>query len=427
MSRWLVKRILRASGIHSRYRIPWNWKVGTRLYSKGSFKKTYRQEAFKVLIQEVYRNSKFYREHLEKYNLKNVRTPADLGDFFTYPAQLENHPEDFICQKPDIYFETSGSSGRPKKIGLTREDFLLLAFTTAHGLKKMGVKKNDLFLNAYSYGIWVPGLILQNALEMLGVPVVPVGHQKPEVIFEKIVDYRPTIVGILPSSLIVITKLAERYKKELPKIRWFQTGAQHIPLKTKEWIKTVWGANVVNGYGATEFGGTFAIECYEGKGYHFNDLLFWVEILNPDQDGYGELVVTTLAFRCMPLIRYRIGDITRFVNDRCDCPFRTAKIDYILGRKDDMFKAAGNNLYPGYFSKAVVEGVFLGVEIDTKEEIDRIKIRVTEGSKVDLKRLDTFILDTIEKDELIVETKFESPDSHTRRKIPEVIDLRSWD
>lgn len=116
MSRWLVKRILRASGIHSRYRIPWNWKLGTHLYTKESFKKTYRQEAFKLLIQEVYHNSKFYREHLDGYNLKNVRTPEDLGDFFTYPEQLENHPEDFICQEPAIYFETSGSSGKPRKL-----------------------------------------------------------------------------------------------------------------------------------------------------------------------------------------------------------------------------------------------------------------------------------------------------------------------
>ncbi|AKI97668.1 phenylacetate--CoA ligase family protein [Kosmotoga pacifica] len=427
MSRWLVKRILGAPELRSKYRIPWSWKLGTRLYNKKSFKETYKQEAFMLLIQEICRNSKFYREHLERFNLKKIRTPEDLGDFFTYPEQLESHPEDFVCKKPDIYFETSGSSGSPKKIGFTREDFLLLAFTTAYGLKKMGVKKNDLYLNAYSYGIWVPGLIIQNALEMLSVPVIPVSHQKPEVIFEKIIDYKPTIVGILPSSLIAITKLAEKCKKELPKIRWFQTGAQHIPRETKEWIKTVWGAKTINGYGATEFGGTFAVECNEGKGYHFNDLLFWVEILNPDQNGYGELVVTTLAFQCMPLIRYRIGDITRFVDDSCDCSFGAAKIDYILGRKDNMFKAAGNNFYPKYFSKAVVEGVFLGVEIDTKESIDRIKIRIVEGSKVDLKRLDTFILDTIEKDELIVETKSESPDSHTGRKIPEVIDLRSRD
>jgi len=425
MGRWLIRRIIKASGLHSGYRIPWNWKLGASLYGKESFKKTYREEAFKFILREAHQNSKFYRDHLERYNFKSIKTPEDLGDFFTYPEQLESYPEDFICQKPDIYFETSGSSGKPKRVGFTYEDFLLLAFSTAQGFEKMGMEKNDLYLNAYSYGIWVPGLIIQNALGMLGVPAIPVGHQKPEVIFEKILTYKPSIVGILPSSLIIITKLAKEYNGELPKISWFLTGAQHIPAKTKEWIKSIWNADVINGYGATEFGGTFAVECEEGKGYHFNDLMFWVEIVDPDQRGYGELAVTTLAFKCMPLIRYRIGDITRFVHDSCNCSLGTEKIDYILGRKDDMFKAAGNNLYPGYFSKAVVEGVFLGVEIDTREGVDCIKIRVTEGSKIDLKKLDTFILDTIEKGEIIVETKFESLDSRIRRKIPKLIDLRS--
>lgn len=39
MRRWLIRRIIKASGLHSGYRIPWNWKLGASLYGKESFKK----------------------------------------------------------------------------------------------------------------------------------------------------------------------------------------------------------------------------------------------------------------------------------------------------------------------------------------------------------------------------------------------------
>jgi phenylacetate-coenzyme A ligase PaaK-like adenylate-forming protein len=67
------------------------------------------------------------------------------------------------------------------------------------------------------------------------------------------------------------------------------------------------------------------VECAARRGYHLReaDLLF--EIVSQDTgapvtDGMpGEVVFTTLSRGGMPLIRYRRGDISRFVPDPCPC------------------------------------------------------------------------------------------------------------
>ena len=52
-------------------------------------------------------------------------------------------------------------------------------------------------------------------------------------------------------------------------------------------------------------------------GYHLDDFNIYFEILDRDENGYGELVATTLARRTMPFIRYRVHDVTRFIEAPC--------------------------------------------------------------------------------------------------------------
>ena len=61
-----------------------------------------------------------------------------------------------------------------------------------------------------------------------------------------------------------------------------------------------------------------AAECREGKGaLHVFDDHFLPEVVDPDTgeptDGLGELVLTTLTKEALPVVRYRTGDVTRFV------------------------------------------------------------------------------------------------------------------
>src|SRR5207237_659925 len=67
-----------------------------------------------------------------------------------------------------------------------------------------------------------------------------------------------------------------------------------------------------------------AAECREGKGeLHVFDDHFLPEVVDPDSGETmmpgerGELVLTTLTKEAFPVLRYRTGDVTSFVDGPC--------------------------------------------------------------------------------------------------------------
>jgi phenylacetate-CoA ligase len=82
-----------------------------------------------------------------------------------------------------------------------------------------------------------------------------------------------------------------------------------------------------------------AAECREGKGaLHVFDDHFLPEILDPETGrpaagaALGELVLTTLTKEALPVLRYRTGDVTRFVDGGCACGRTHARIARFSGR-----------------------------------------------------------------------------------------------
>ena len=82
-------------------------------------------------------------------------------------------------------------------------------------------------------------------------------------------------------------------------------------------LPRVFGVPVFNLYGSTETGHLLMEdECGEMKPSYEKAFL---EIVNADERGVGELVVTTLTNDYMPLVRYRIGDLA----ERIERPYGT--------------------------------------------------------------------------------------------------------
>lgn len=88
--------------------------------------------------------------------------------------------------------------------------------------------------------------------------------------------------------------------------------------------------------GLREFG-TIAATCVAGT-YHVESERCWIEVVNPatgtplPEGEYGEMVVTALDNRVMPLLRYRTGDFVRLVERRCGCGKPHKAIEDFSGR-----------------------------------------------------------------------------------------------
>src|SRR6059036_883337 len=67
---------------------------------------------FRTTVRWVASRSAFYRRKFQEHRIDPamVRCPADLGNIFTTSTDLLTHPvEDFLCDRPQLGFETTRS------------------------------------------------------------------------------------------------------------------------------------------------------------------------------------------------------------------------------------------------------------------------------------------------------------------------------
>ena len=68
----------------------------------------------------------------------------------------------------------------------------------------------------------------------------------------------------------------------------------------------------------------------------------------------GELVITTLTKEALPMVRYRTGDITHIIPDKCICGRTHRRMARAKGRSDDMLVIRGVNVYPSAVEEALI-------------------------------------------------------------------------
>ena len=118
----------------------------------------------------------------------------------------------------------------------------------------------------------------------------------------------------------------------------------------REIIASAFGCAVANGYGGRD-AGFIAHECPHG-GMHVSAEDIVVEIV--DADGRvlppgeaGEIVVTNMATREFPFVRYRTGDVGVLDSEACECGRGLPMLKEIQGRTTDFVVAADGTVMHG--------------------------------------------------------------------------------
>ncbi len=317
--------------------------------------------AFREMVRYAYQCSKFYKTKFDEKGIdpSKVQRPEDLGDFYTLPQDIIEHAEDFICQRPHIVFESSGTSGRNKRVYYTQQELNNIGRSNAIGLFEIGLSPEDRIVNAFDFCIWIPGMVTQKGLEQSRIFSVAAGKVDPAEVYRRLSTYGINVVMGEPTWLIKLTEIAEQ-EGGFP-LKMLIGGAEAMPQAARSWMTRVWkGAKVRMMYGTVESSGAMAFENDEVcDGYHINENNFYTEIYRPDPEGYGEIVFTTLDRYTMPLIRYRNRDISRLCQELCPCGLSFRKLSRLRGRADEMVVASGGNLYPLMFEDILkeIEGI----------------------------------------------------------------------
>jgi phenylacetate-CoA ligase len=310
--------------------------------------------AFRETVRYAAKHQTFFKAKLKEHGLDSsiIRNPEDLGELFTTPDDLIGRPaEDFLCRSPQLVFETTGTSGPPKRVYFTYDELEQSARYEAAGLWENGVRPGDRVVCAFDAGYWVSSWVTFFACQHLGVFCSAAGKPQPREVYARIGAYHYNVIIADPTWLVSLTEIAG--KEGVFPVKLIVAAGDRMTDPYRKYVQEVWNAPVILGYGSTEAGGGLGMECRMGRGYHVDEFNFLFEIVEPDRDGYGELVITTLARRTEPLIRYRARDITRLLESRCPCGIGLRRLDAIRGRRDEMVVMGAGNMHPAIFERVL--------------------------------------------------------------------------
>lgn len=91
-------------------------------------------------------------------------------------------------------------------------------------------------------------------------------------------------------------------------------------------------------------------------------------------------MITMLQKEALPMIRFRIGDITYLADETCPCGRTHPRIGRITGRVDDMLIIRGINVFPSQIEHALMNipevGQHFQIEVDRKGALDEMLVKV---------------------------------------------------
>jgi phenylacetate-CoA ligase len=333
--------------------------------------------ALRAQVDHAYANSPFYRRKLDA---AGVRPGAvlDLDDLprlpFTTKDELKANQQergpygDFLAVPLEECLrvhQTSATTGRPVLMLDTAEDWDGLVGIYARSLYAYGVRKTDMAMPAFSFGPWIGFWLGFYALQRLGCLVFPSGGMATEQRIDALLNYPITVWGSTPSYALFVAEQAARRGIDLAKeakvrITW-HTGEPGASISaTKARIEAAFGARCYDLPGLTEIA-PWGFECSARPGaVHIHEDFALAEVLDPETDrpvapgGQGELILTRLTHRAMPLLRYRTRDAVRLLDGPCPCGRTLMGLDGgVLGRLDDMRKVRGVIVYPSRIEEIV--------------------------------------------------------------------------
>ena len=318
-----------------------------------------------------YHTVSFYRKAFDNAKIKpeDIKSLADLKRLpFTVKQDLrDNYPFGlFTVPMSNVVrlHASTGTTGNATVVGYTKRDIETWAELMARCFAAAGLTGNDIIHNAYGYGLFTGGLGAHYGAEALGATVIPISGGNTDRQIMVMQDFRVTAICCTPSYFVHIIERAKELGVDMHSLPlragvfgaepWTEAVRKHVEAETNIKAYDIYGLSEIIGPGV-------AIECEQQNGLHLFEDHFYPEIISPETgeplpDGEeGELVITTLSKRAMPLLRYRTRDITRIIPEPCPCGRTIRKIQRIGRRSDDMFIIRGVNVYPSQVEAALLE------------------------------------------------------------------------
>jgi phenylacetate-CoA ligase len=333
------------------------------------------ERAYREQIARLYERSSFYRDKLRAAGFADAAAAGGLDAIAKLPFTEKDELRRSQAERPPLgshaavtmeeaarIYSTSGTSGVPLYIPLTRRDLDDWCAIAVRSYARSGAKKGERWVTTYNSGPFVAAAAL-SAFDALGVTHIPVGTGHTEKILAALRSLDPQVLVCTPSYALHIAETAAKQNVKTDSLKRImvagEPGGGEESFRRK--LEAAFGAKVYEVMGIGDMAASLWGECEHQAGMHFSgDGYIHVELIDPQsgktvemKDGAtGELVYTHLRREAAPLLRFRSRDHVMVWTSRCACGADTLRTRCI-GRTDDMLIVRGVNVFPSAVREVV--------------------------------------------------------------------------
>ncbi|AWW25238.1 DVU_1553 family AMP-dependent CoA ligase [Acetobacterium sp. KB-1] len=329
---------------------------------------TYQFKKLVEVFEYAKANGAFYQKQFVDQDLREIKSWDDFKLLpFTTGADIKKNPFSFLCipqQQVDriVTLNTSGTSGKKKRLFFTEEDLLKTVDFFDYGMRSLTDSSDRVLVLLPGQAYGTIGDLLKKALARSNTTCIVFGLLTDlDAVAQVILRNRINCIVGIPIQVLYLSRSKAECFKQIEKVL---LSTDYVPKSMVAELSHKFRCRVFNHYGMTEMGYGGGVECEALNGYHLREGDLYLEIIDPDsgspiEDGkYGEIVFTSLNRIAMPLIRYRTGDIGAFSTDLCPCGTFLRTLKKVAGRYANRIRLDHDN----YIDLSTFEESLLGDE-----------------------------------------------------------------
>lgn len=326
---------------------------------------------FEIMADYAYSRVPLYMKRPVKYTsgmpwenipvLTKDEIQSDSESFFSSEYLVGGNREDIL------HGRTSGSTGRYMDLYCHRNDNTKSLLTVwLYRKKYYGITPADkmcYFFTSSNIG-YRDGIEYESETtgNIKGFSKNNLTHDRMIEIYREIEEFDPVWMFIQPSMAVLLCDAAKETGIKLENLRYIEFTGEMLTDSVRKRTEETFGCRCANHYGCNEVN-TIAFECPYGN-MHTASNMVYVETLD-DSDCrtmYGEegrIIVTSVANRVMPYIRYDTGDRGVLRDDikcKCGCQFSIVQTDY---DRFDVKMAVDDEIYEMGVDEEAIEERFM--------------------------------------------------------------------
>lgn len=330
---------------------------------------------FRAMVAHAYRSVPFYRRTFDAagFTPEDLRSPRDIARMPTISKrEIQESLPDMMAEgiRPgDVIRDmTGGSTGSPLIVYYDQVRFDRRVAATIRHNRWAGWDIGDKVA-----AVWGAPRDVAKPASMMGrlrttiidrqlmLDASALDEERFGEFAHRLLRFRPTAMLGYANALAMFARFVEASSVKGIRPKGIVSSAEVLTAESRAVIERAFGCRVYDRYGSRELG-IIASECEAHQGMHVNAEDLFVEVLVdgvPRDETPGDIVVTDLRNRVMPMIRYRTMDVGRTLLAPCTCGRGLPRIELTGGRVTDFLVAT---------SGAKVSGIVLATYVITEIE-----------------------------------------------------------